>query len=397
MRYESWLSYRYLTASKGRFLSFLHIVSIAGVAIGVAALIVVISVMTGFGNNLRDKIVGITPHLMVEKEVGVKDYQSVVQTIKAQPGVLAASGYIQGNIFLEDSGRAMAIAVRGIDPLGEASVTKVEEYLKSRPLRSLKDDEIIIGKGLAQYFDYKLGDKIILISPGSGLAGQGWRYELIVGGIFDSGMHDVDMGLVLVTLSKAQGIFDLPENTVTGIGVKIKDPAKAKEFQDKLYEVLGYSFLIKSWIDINRNLFEALFLEKWGLFIILSLMVLVASFNIISTLVVTVTSKIHDIGILKSVGATESSIHRIFTNQGIYIGLYGILWGLFSGFGICYILKNYIKVPEQIYSIKHVPVDVQLFDVLAIIFAAFIISFSATIYPARRAAKLEPVQALRYE
>lgn len=386
-----------MTGSKGRFLSFLHVVSIAGIAIGVAALIIVISVMTGFGNNLREKIIGITPHLMVEKEVGVKNYHEIIKVLNQEEGVTAATGYIHGNIFLEEAGNAMAVALRGVDPQTEPLVTKVKDFITEGSLSGLKKDDILIGKGLASYYGYALGDKITLISVGSGLAGQSWRYELTVAGIFDSGMYDVDMGLLLVTLPKAQEIFNMPADTVTGVGVKLKDPYKAKEMKERLYATLGYSFLIKSWIDINRNLFEALFLEKWGLFIILCLMVLVASFNIISTLIVTVMNKTHDIGILKSVGATPASIRKIFMNHGLYIGLYGILWGMLSGFGICYILKTYVKVPEQIYSIKHVPVDIQLFDVAAILVAAFLISLAATVYPASRAAKLEPVEALRFK
>ena len=170
-----------------------------------------------------------------------------------------------------------------------------------------------------------------------------------------------------------------------------------REIKKIIYEKLGYSFLVKTWIDINRNLFEALFLEKWGLFLILSLMVLVASFNIISTLVVTVSTKIHDIGILQSIGVPKSSIRKIFTQQGIFIGLLGTMWGVICGVGVCYVLRTYVKVPQEIYTIDRVPVELQFNDILAIVFTAIIISFLASIYPAAKAAKLEPVAALRYE
>ena len=161
--------------------------------------------------------------------------------------------------------------------------------------------------------------------------------------------------------------------------------------------MLGYSFLVRTWIDINRNLFEALFLEKWGLFIILTLMVLVASFNIISTLVVTVTSKIHDIGILQSIGVPRKAIRRIFTEQGMLIGKLGTIFGVMSGLGVSYILKTYVRVPQEIYSIDHVPVDLQWSDITAIVVAALLITYFATIYPAAKAASLQPVEALRYE
>lgn len=397
MKYENWISYRYLTSSKGRFLSFLNIISVCGVAIGVTSLIVVLAIMTGFGNNLREKIIGTTPHIMIEKETGIQDFSKLQTQVNNIEGVEASSPYIQGNIFLEESGRALGLLVRGVKPQTESYITKIDQYLKSGSLKELDDEGIIIGKELARYFGYSLGDEITLISPGSGIAGEGWRYKLKITGIFSSGMADYDMNLVLVSLEKAQDIFNFESDISTGIGVRIKDPYKAAEVKEAIYGILGYDFLIRSWIDINRNLFEALFLEKWGLFIILTLMVLVASFNIISTLIVTVMSKVHDIGILQSIGVPRKVIRRIFTKQGILIGVHGIFWGVVFGLGICYILHTYVKVPEEIYSIDRVPVDVQPFDLAAIIIAAFMITFLATIYPAAKAASLQPVEALRYE
>jgi lipoprotein-releasing system permease protein len=397
MSYENWISYKYLKAKKGRFLSFLNFISIAGVAIGVMALIIVIGVMTGFANNLREKIIGTTPHIMIEKETGIHDYERVMASVNTVKEVVATSAYVQGNIFLEDHGQAVGMVVRGINPQSETQITKVKQYIVKGSFNDFKEDQVVIGSELAKFYGYHLGDEITLISPSSGMSGQGWKYKLKVGAIFTTGMTDFDMNLVILDLKKAQEVFGLAANEVTGIGVKIKDPYQAKEIKEKIYAALGYSFLVKTWIDINHSLFEALFLEKWGLFIILTLMILVASFNIISTLIVMVSTKTHDIGILKSIGVPSRVIRRIFTKQGIYIGLMGIFWGLVGGFGISYILKTYIQVPKEIYSIEHVPVDIQLFDVLAIVGAAFMISFLATIYPASRAANLQPVEALRYE
>lgn len=397
MGYESWISYRYLLASKGRFLTFLNIVSITGIAIGVASLIVVISVMTGFGNNLRDKIIGTTPHVVIEKETGIGDIPQLLKKLQGMPGVAGASPYIQGNIFLEYEGQARGLIVRGVDPQTEGHVTKVREFLDQGNLEALTGDTVIIGQELARYFGYQIGDEITLISPGSGLKGEGWRYRLTIAGIFDTGMVDFDMNLALIHIDKARRIFGFSDGMAMGIGVKLTVPDRAQEMKAAIHQSLGYSFLVKTWIDMNRNLFEALFLEKWGLFIILTLMVIVAAFNIISTLVVTVSSKVHDIGILKSIGAAKYSIRRIFIRQGVLIGFLGIFWGLIGGFGICYVLKNYVKVPAEIYSMDHVPVDVQLSDVLAIVVAAALICFFATLYPASKAANLQPVDALRYE
>ena len=397
LNYENWISYRYFSAGKGKFLTFLNFVSVAGIAIGVMALIVVTGVMTGFGNNLREKIIGTTPHIVVEKENGIGNYQDPVKQLAEVPGVVGVSAYIQGSVFLDSGGRATGLTLRGIDPETEKNVTDIKKYLKQGKVEDLAKDNIVIGQELARYFGYSIGDKVTLIAPGSGIAGRGWRYELTIVGIFNTGMVDLDTNLVIVDLKTAQTVFNLAPDRVSGIGLKLKDPQQAAEIKRTIYQKFGYSFLVRTWIDVNRNLFEALFLEKWGLFIVLTLMVLVAAFNIVSTMIVTVMSKTHDIGILKSFGVPNGGIRRIFTKQGIMIGMIGTFWGVVSGVAVSYILRHYVKVPEQIYSIEHVPVELQLSDMLIIVAAALVISYLAAIYPAIRAGHLQPVEALRYE
>ncbi|MCX5682053.1 MAG: ABC transporter permease [Candidatus Omnitrophica bacterium] len=399
MGYETWIAMRYLTAKKEPFLAVINFVAIAGVAIGVAALIVVIAVMTGFDNDLRDKIVGTNAHLVVEKEIGLNDFKEIQRDIMSVKGVEATTPYVQGPLFLEYDGQSRGVMGRGIDPATEANVTKTKEYLKQGSLEALDQNGVIVGSELAIYLGKHLGDMVTVIAPASGLAGKAWRHELKIVGIFSSGMYDYDMNLVLLNLAKAQEIYRLPADTVGGIAVKLKNIYDAPAIKKMLYKTLGYSFLVKTWIDSNKNFFAALKLEKFAMFIILTLIVLVASFNIVSTLIVTVTTKIKDIGILKAIGVPRKSIERIFILKGLSIGLLGTLWGCVGGIGISLILKKYqfIKLPQDIYYIDRLPVLLEAGDLLTIAGAAMLISYLATIYPARKAGKLEPVEALRYE
>ena len=400
MNYEFWIAYRYLIARKDRFLALINGVSVLGIAIGVAALIVVIGVMTGFDRDLKDKIAGTTAHMVVERETGLKDAAPLIAKIKSVKGVAAASVFINGNVFLEYGNRAYGLLLRGIDPSVEGSVTKINAYLKGDyAIAELREDEVIIGRELARYYDLKPGDMLALLSPVSGVAGEGWRYKLKVAAIFNSGMYDYDRNLILVHYKKAQQIFNLSDGMVSGIALKLDDMDAAPRVKEAVVKEVGFSYVVRTWIEQNENFFAALKLEKFAMFVILTLIVLVASFNIVSTLIVTVTTKTKDIGILRAIGVPSSSVRQIFTLYGVTIGTVGTVLGLAGGMGISYVLKEteLIKLPQSVYYIDHLPVLVQAGDVLMITGSAILISYLATLYPAARAASLEPVEALRYQ
>jgi lipoprotein-releasing system permease protein len=421
MGYEWFISLRYLKAKRRQgFISLISLISVAGVTVGVMALIVVLAVMTGFTDSLRDKILGINSHIIVQHiGRGITDYQKARSIVVQADGVMAATPYIYTQTMLSVPDASTGAVVRGIDPDTAAEVLSLGSQLLEGSVAALGDEAvqqenpetgrelsrslpgIILGKELARSLRVGMGDNIRLFSPSGPLTPMGVIPKIKtcrIVGIFDTGMYEYDSSLAYVSLKTAQDFLELGEN-VHGLELKVNDIYKASDIAADLEKKLGFGYVVKDWISMNKNLFSALKLEKTAMFIVLALIVLVAAFNIISTLIMVVMSKGKDIAILKSMGATSQGIMRIFVYEGLVIGLTGTFFGVIGGLTLCKILSKYefIKLPSDVYPITTLPIKVLPLDVTLVAVSAALITLLATIYPSWQASKVEPAVALRYE
>src|SRR3989339_43176 len=392
MKIIFWIAWRYLwTKRKERFVSLISVISILGVAIGVAALIVVLAVMSGFDKDLKEKIIGNYSHIVIEAPFPISDYTSIIQDINKLEHISASAPFIQNQAFLEAPQQNRGILVRGIDLNLESRVTDIERYLGQKTRDFNKG--VFIGKELSGILGLDTGDELTLINP------EGGRISAKISGLFNSGMYDYDTNIIYMDLAQAQDFFGF-SNSVSGISVKVDKLFLADALKAEIQKTIGPAYNLKTWIERNKNFFAALKLEKITMFIILTLIILVAAFNIISTLVVMVTEKTKDIGILKAVGMTNAKIRAIFTLEGLFIGLFGCILGSGIGITLSLLLKKYqfVKLPPDIYYLDRLPVSLVFWpDVGMVILAAFLISLVSTIYPARKAGQLNPIEALRYE
>ncbi len=391
MDYRLFLATRQMKSRNGKFLSFATFISIIGIALGVAATIVVMGVMTGFTEEIRSKILGLKPNILVQTFGTMSDISQTLEKIEKINGVIASSPVIWEEGIIQYRNRAKGIIIKGIDYPKEIKVTDLKKYIKGGDVSSSKDG-ILIGEELAKNLGIRISDKVSIISP------QLNSQEFKVKGFFNSGMYEYDNSLVFLSLEDTQKLFVLG-NEYSGIQVKIKDVFKAEDMKKKLQSVLGPMCIVKTWQETDRTLFEALKLEKIAMFTILTLIVIVASFNIASTLVVMVMEKRRQIGILKSLGATSGDIRRIFLYQGSIIGFCGTISGCAIGFILGIVLKKYhfISLPEEVYSISSLPIKLEWSVFVVVGLLAFCISILATIYPSSRASKLGVAETLRYE
>lgn len=366
-------------------------ISILGVALGVMALIVVISVMSGFDRELREKMVGFYADLSVTHSDGIPGHEELLERIKSHPEVVAAAPFIQGQALVSQSEQVAGVVIRGIRPEQEMRVTQLGKFLREGS--DLPIDGVWLGSELAARLGLWMGDNVCFISPADRRS-----YDYRVTGLFTSGMYEYDSNVAIFSLEGA-GQFLGMQGKVSGISVKTRVLDVAPRVTQKLRQELGGDFKVRSWMDLNQPLFKALKLEKTVMFLILAMIVLVACFNISSTLIMMIMEKTKDIGILKAIGAGTGGIKRIFVNMGLWIGLLGTLLGTAGGLSVCFLLKEYpiIRLPADIYYIDRLPVEVAWSDISWIIAGALVLTLGATFYPARKAAALDPVEALRYE
>jgi lipoprotein-releasing system permease protein len=401
MRYEFWLGLRYLFAKRReRFISLIALLSIGGVALGVAALLTVLAVMSGFDHDITDKLVGVNAHLMVEAPAGLREVDPLLRQISATEHVTGVSPFVSGQAILRLPDRAFGVLVRGIDPQREVRVNRLGDYLVLGRLPE-QDDEVAIGTELAAFLSARPGDQVSLISPADGETST-----FTVSGLFRSGMYDYDANLIVVQLAAAQRLYHLGE-LVSGLGVRLDALTRAAEVQRTLRQRLGPDYAVKTWMDLNPALFGALRVEKTVMFVILTLIIVVAALNIASMLIMIVMEKTKDIGILRALGATPGSIARLFLSQGCVIGLLGVCLGLAGGMALTVNLNSFIGwlertfgvslFPPTVYYLDHIPTRINPADVTAVVVAAFVLAVLASTYAALRAARLSPAEALRYE
>ena len=406
MSFEYFIGSRYLRAKqKQAFVSLITILSIAGVMVGVMALIVVIAVMNGFDADLKARILGGQSHIVLMRHGSAfNQYHLVLEKIADTPGVEAATPYIITQGMLRSKSGAVGAVVRGIDPQTAGQVMKTLEQVALTDVSAKSKTEvpgIVLGKELARNLGVIEGDMIHLMSPRGMLSPIGHipsMKQFKVTGFFQSGMYEYDQTFAFIHLKDAQRMLRMA-NSVTGIDIRVDNIYHAREIADRLVSKLGFPYWARDWMQMNKNLFRALKMERWVMAIILILIVLVAAFNIASSLIMLVMGKTRDIAILKAMGATTKSIRKIFVFSGMVIGSVGTVLGLILGLVLCTLLKHYdiYELTGDIYYFTTtLPVKIEIFWVIGIVSAALLICFLATLYPSHQAAKLDPVEAIRY-
>jgi lipoprotein-releasing system permease protein len=401
VRFELFIALRYLLARrKQAFISVISLISTIGVGVGVIALIVALALMTGIQGELRDRILGSTAHIYVLKTGGIEDYHAEVQKLLAVPGVVGAAPGIVGKGMISSPTAKSFITIKGIDPALEPNVTDVKTAIQEGSVEGLATgDGILIGRQLAEALGVKVGDTVSLLTDQGTLSPGGMlprNRPARVAGIFNLGLQEFDAAWGFVSLDFAKRLVGVDQ--VEMIQLRVDDIDASPRIADTV-EALAPAYEAQDWTDLNASLFSALGLEKIGMSIAIGLIMMVAALQIVASLVLLVMEKSRDIGILKTMGTSPQRISVVFMMQGTIIGLVGTITGAIIAVVLCWVLTEYrlVPIPQDIYQVAYVPFIVELQDFATVVVSAIVICFLATIYPSRQAAKLDPVQALRFE
>lgn len=409
MSFEFFVARRYLFSKrKQAFIYVISLMSVLGVALGVAALVIVLGVYNGLTTDMREKILGANAHGVVLSTLpdGFALDPEVMDRVLATEGVTGATPFIYSEVMLSAGTGVKGLILRGIDPEQAPGVLTMLQTIKRGSAEDLAKADtppgIILGEELTKRLGLAIGSRVNLLSPSGQRSTSGFQPRIrpfVVVGIFKTGMYEYDSSLAFLSLQACRDLLGLPDDYLTGIEITVQDLFKADEVTAALNETVGYRFYARSWMDMNANLFAALKLEKIGMFILLAMVVLIGSFSIVATLVMLVMEKTKDIAVMMSMGATRSMIRRIFMYQGVIIGFVGTMLGYALGLTVGFLLKKYqfIKLPENVYTLDHLPIIITASDVIIIGVAAMTLCFLSTLYPARQASRLKPAEALRYE
>jgi lipoprotein-releasing system permease protein len=404
MKFEWFIAVKYLTKGrKNSFISIISMVSILGIAIGVAALIIALALMNGFQNDIRNRILSSSAHIMITDRLGdgIGDFQNLAARVEREfPEVKTVMPVVYGTVLIKGSGQEVTGAVfRGMD----LKKNKMESWLKKLEFGNLPvgDRELLIGKEMALKMNLYAGDSCLVVSPRAALSPLGMipRFKKFrISGIFKSGLFEFDSGTVITGLEAGQQLFAL-KNKINYLQINLEDIFSAEAVAARMRGNLPEQYAVITWQELNQSLYSALKLEKTVLFFTLTLIIVVASLNIVAGLILLVMQKIKDIGILLSYGTQAGQIRKIFFIQGAIIGLLGTAIGVAVGLGFCHLANRYelIKVPAEIYQVNYVPFRLGLFDLLAVVLVSLLISFCATLIPARKAAQVSVVDAVKFE
>jgi len=412
--YELFIGLRYTRAKKrNHFISFISLISLLGITLGMTALITVMSVMNGFQKEVRARILGVASHVQISGfDNQLKNWEFTATEATKHPDVIAAAPFVSAQGMVSYDQVVHGAMVRGILPDKENTVADFADMMASGALHDLKPGEFgtVIGMELARSLGSYLGDKIVLISPQGQVTPAGILPRLkqfTVVGIFEAGHFEYDSGLILIHMNDAQKLYRMTDDTVSGVRLKLDDMFQAPQVVHELAESLPGAFYITDWTRQHANYFRAIQIEKRMLSLILALIIAVAAFNIVSTLVMAVTDKQSDIAILRTLGASPGSIMKIFIVQGTFIGVAGTVLGVSGGMLLAYNVGEVVAFIEwvfsvqflsnEIYYISEIPSDPQAEDIITVAVVSFVLSLLATLYPSYRASKVNPAEALRYE